>query len=125
MNAATVLGDPFTHTAGFGGLMAVVAALIAASGVLVTVIQRARSDRRDAWWARFAWVVDHSATDLGGPLTVSMLDQLTATARQLRDDDLIAFAERYTRHVYAEFAETSPTPRHQAHTGPHAEGGTR
>ena len=125
MTACPVLGEPFTHTAGFGGLMAVVAALIAASGVVVTVIQRARTDRRDAWWARFAWVVDHSATDLGGPLTISMLDQLTATARRLHDDDLIAFAERYTRHVYAEFAEASPVARHQAHTGPDNEGGTR
>lgn len=123
--APVVLSDPFTHTAGFGGLMAVVAALIAASGVLVTVVQRARADRRDAWWARFAWVVDHSATDLGGPLTISMLDQLTATARQLRDDDLIAFAERYTRHVYAELPAHSPTARHQAHTGPDDEGDTR
>ena len=45
-----------------------------------------------------------------------MLDQLTTTARQLRDPDLIAFAERYTRHVYAELPSPSPRPRHQAHT---------
>jgi len=46
--------------------------------------------------ARFTWVVDHSAEDLGITLTASMLDQLTATARRLHDEDLIAFAERYT-----------------------------
>ncbi len=40
------LADPFTHTAGFGGLCAVIAALIATTGVLITVIQRNRTDRK-------------------------------------------------------------------------------
>jgi hypothetical protein len=119
------LADPFTHTAGFGGLMAVVAAVIAAAGVLITVGQRAHAGRKDQWWARFTWVVDHSAEDLGITLTASMLDQLTATARRLHDEDLIAFAERYTRHVYAELPAHSPTARHQAHNGPEDEGGSR
>jgi len=97
---AALVADPFTHTAGFGGLCAVIAAVITAAGVAVTLLVRSRVARRDAWWAR----------------SVSMLDQLTTTARQLRDPDLIAFAERYTRHVYAELPSPSPQPRHQAHT---------
>jgi len=113
---AALVADPFTHTAGFGGLCAVIAAVITAAGVAVTLLVRSQVARRDAWWTRFVWVVDHSGSDLGGPLTVSRLDQLTTTARQLRDPDLIAFAERYTRHVYAELPSPSPRPRHQAHT---------
>ena len=118
-----VLADPFTHTAGFGGLCAMIAALIATTGVLITVIQRNRTDRKEQWWGRFVWVVDHSATDLGVTLTASMLDQLTTTARQLKDDDLLALAERYTRHIYAELNEPSPGARHQAHNEPEHEGG--
>jgi hypothetical protein len=34
----TSLADPFTHTAGFGRRCAVIAALIAAGGVLVTML---------------------------------------------------------------------------------------
>lgn len=119
------LADPFTHTAGFGGLCAVIAALIATTGVLITVIQRHRTDRKEQWWGRFIWVVGHSATDLGITLTASMLDQLTTTARRLNDDDLLALAERYTRHVYAELHEPSPGARQQAHNGPQHEGGLR
>lgn len=122
---ATSLADPFTHTAGFGGLCAVIAALIAAAGVLMTVVQRNRTDRKEQWWGRFVWVVDHSATDLGITLTASMLDQLTDTARNLNDADLVGLAERYTRHVYAELAEPSPRARHQAHNGAEPEGGLR
>ena len=85
-----VLVDPFTHTAGFGGLCAVIAAVVATTGVLITVIQRNRTDRKEQWWGRFVWVVDHSATDLGGTLTASMLNQLTTTVRQLKNDDLLA-----------------------------------
>lgn len=119
MTAFGVLpGEPFTHTAGFGGLCAVIAALITVVGVAITLVQRSRVTRRDNWWARFVWVVDHSSRDLGGPLTISMLDQLTTTARQLSDADLIAFAERYTRHVYAQLPDASPTARHQAHNEP-------
>lgn len=110
-----VLAEPFTHTAGFGGLCAVIAAVIATSGVILTVMQRNRAGRKDQWWVRFTWVVDHTAGVLGITLTASMLDQLTTTARQVHDPDLIAFAERYTRHVYAELPDSSPTARHQAH----------
>lgn len=112
----STLADPFTHTAGFGGLCAVVAALIATIGVLITVIQPNRAERKDQWWRRFVWVVDHSATDLGKTLTASTLDQLTNSSRQLNDVDLVGLAERYTRHVYADLVEPSPGPRHQAHT---------
>ena len=122
---ATSLADPFTHTAGFGGLCAVIAALIATTGVVMTVIQRNRTERKDQWWRRFVWVVDHSGTDLGKTLTAGLLDQLTNTARQLNDADLVALAERYTRHVYADLVEPSPGPRHQAHTGADHEGGQR
>ena len=118
-----VLADPLTHTAGFGGLCAVIAALIATTGVLITVIQRNRTDRKEQGWGRFVWVVDHSAADLGVTLTASMLDQLTTTARQLNDDDLLALAERYTRHIYAELNEPSPGARYQAHNEPEHEGG--
>jgi len=121
----STLADPFTHTAGFGGLCAVIAALIATTGVLITVIQRNRTDRKDQWWARFVWLVDHSAADLGKTLTASMLDQLTNTARQLNDADLVGLAERYTRHVYVDLVEPSPGARHQAHNEPDDERGQR
>lgn len=102
-----------------------IAALIATTGVLITVIQRNRADRKDRWWRRFVWVVDHSVTDLGKTLTASMLDQLTSTARQLNDADLVGLAERYTHQVYADLVEPSPGARHQAHNRPDHEGGQR
>ena len=35
---AALVADPFTHTAGFGGLRAVIAAVITAAGVAVTLL---------------------------------------------------------------------------------------
>lgn len=117
-----MLAEPFTHSPGFGGLMAVVAAIIASGGVAITVIQRGRTARRDEWWSRFVWLLDRSA-DLGSALTTSMLDQLTTSARKLRDDDLLAFAERCTENAY--IGASSADPRHEAHNGPEQNEGDR
>jgi hypothetical protein len=41
-------------------LATLIAALVALVGVGVTVVQRWRADRRDAWWARAQWAIDKS-----------------------------------------------------------------
>jgi hypothetical protein len=109
--------EPFTHSSGFGGLCAVIAALVAAAGIARTVRQRERSERRDQWWQRFAWLNDHTSR-INNHLALRLLDQLTASARALRDDDLVAFAQERAREVYGEVrASTLPTPQ----LGPHTE----
>lgn len=113
------LGAPFVYSPGFGGLMAVVAAAIAAVGVAATLAQRSRAERREQWWSRFSWLVDRAGTQLDLDLVIAMLDQLAETARRLRDPDLVAFAEHYFRTAYASWlAEGSPIGRHSGHTGP-------
>lgn len=56
-------------------------------------------------------------------ITASMLEQLTTAARQIKNDDLLALAERYTRHIYAELNESSPRASHPAHKETQHEGG--
>lgn len=41
-------------------LATLVAALVALAGVGVTILQRWRSDQRDAWWKRAQWAIDKS-----------------------------------------------------------------
>ncbi|MCV2489897.1 hypothetical protein OF117_11035 [Geodermatophilus sp. YIM 151500] len=41
-------------------LATLMAALVALVGVGVTVLQKWRSDRRDAWWQRAQWAIDKS-----------------------------------------------------------------
>src|SRR5689334_17565244 len=108
---------PFVYSPGFGGLMAVAAAVIAALGVTATLGQRSRGEQRERWWSRFSWLVDRAGTQLDLELVIALLDQLTDTARRLRDPDLIAFAENYAQAAYGSWLDaTAPPGRHSGHT---------
>lgn len=108
MSTAIPLAEPFTHSPGFGGLCAVVAAVFAATAAILTVNQRTRADNRSAWWDRFTWIVDRIGTDLTGPLAIEMLSQMESAARKLHDDRLVEFIQTYTQHVYRDNASLSP-----------------
>ncbi len=92
--------EPFTHSPGFGGLCAVIAAVVTGLAAVTALRQKARDDRRKGWWARFTWVVERSP-ELSFPLLFSMLDQLTIAARSLDDEVLLAFVEEYSADAYA------------------------
>ncbi len=119
-----MLADPFTHSPGFGGLGVVVAAIIAAGGVAVTITQRGREARRSEWWQRFTWLIDHTA-ELSVPLLFTLLDQLSISAKRLHDVDLIAFAQEYTADAYNDLLgqPDSPTPANDAHNDTDHDGG--
>lgn len=103
-----VASDPFTHTAGFGGLCAVIAACIAFAAASVNAWVTRRNNKIKEWWDRYTWTLDRAET-LGAWPTYELLSQLTETAAKLGDKDLIAFARRSTvellRAVNAELDE--------------------
>lgn len=116
--ARQMLAEPFTHTSGFGGLCAVIAALLATTAAIITVNQRSRADNRSAWWDRFVWVVDRIGTDLTGPLAIEMLSQMETAAKKLHDDRLVEFIQTYTLHVYQDnAADPSPDDGDEGDTG--------
>jgi hypothetical protein len=93
------LAEPFTHSPGFGGLCAVIAAVLTLAGAAVALRQKALDDRRKGWWARFTWVVDQTP-QLSTPLLFELLDQLVIGARSVHDEVLLAFAEEYSADAY-------------------------
>ncbi len=97
--AGDLTAEPFTHTSGFGGLCAVIAALLALVGVAITVWTSRRNSRIAQWWERYTWTLAN-ADDLGARSTYGLLEQLTRTAIGLGDADLIAYARQSTTDLY-------------------------
>lgn len=55
--------ESFLTSAGFGGLMAVVAAAIAFRAARHSAQQKLKTDRKDQWWARAEWALNQIAND--------------------------------------------------------------
>jgi hypothetical protein len=115
---ASVPTEPFTHTAGFGGVCALGAACIAFAAAWITIRQRRAADaaalaesqakradeRRNSeierCWDRFAWLIENR-TILGPVLVLSLLEKLTDAAIRLAEPDLIAFTRELTLQFFA------------------------
>lgn len=86
-----------------GALIGGVAAWRTAVETRKAAIQATETQRHTArveeWWDRFTWLIAHRRT-LPGPITLGILDRLTDTARDLGDDDSVAFAEQFASNLY-------------------------
>lgn len=111
---------PWVYTAGFGGLCAVVASVIAFAAALITTRQRRAAERASQLWVRYVWLIDRGDT-ISVDLLIALLGQLTRSAAALGDADLVAFTREYTVELFASFgdetAETSPELPTAGHTG--------
>ncbi len=97
--------EPFTHTAGFGGMCALIAAVIAFLAASVNAWVTRRNNKIKEWWDRYTWTLDRADT-LGAVTTYQLLAQLTTTAAKLKDQDLIAYARQSTVELYNAMLDT-------------------
>lgn len=94
------MNQPWVYTAGFGGLCAVAASIVALVAALITVRQRREADRASQLWDRYVWLIDRGDS-ISVDLQIALLRQLTRSASALGDDDLVAFTREYTVEVFA------------------------
>ena len=113
----------FFNSAGFGGVCALAAALIAFAAAQLSTRQRQRTDRAtlagasaaradqrreeeiQRCWDRYVWLVDH-IDEVGIPLAAGLLARITDTAVRLGDRDLVEFS----RQLAAELLQTVTGP---------------
>lgn len=113
----------FFNSAGFGGVCALAAALIAFAAAQFSTRQRRQTDRAtlagaaashadqrreeeiQRCWDRYVWLVDH-IDEVGIPLAAGLLARITETAVRLEDRDLVEFS----RQLAAELLETVAGP---------------
>lgn len=128
-----MLADAFTHTAGFGGLCAVAAAIIAFAAAALSTHQRRQADtanlretqrRRELeahdhdvqrCWDRYVWLIDQ-ADNIGIDLVISLLARLTESAEKLGEPDLVAFTREFTLDLFAAAGGAYPS-REPGETG--------
>jgi len=113
----TTFAEPFTHTSGFGGLCAVVAATLALIGVFITTRQRRIADAREEWGRRFVAAITQLSSDsarqrrLGRTLVEQLLKSTLATeddretAERLLEEDVVEPVEKDGTALLALLAE--------------------
>ncbi len=112
-----MVAEPFTHTAGFGGLCALASALIAFSAAWLTLRQRQRADssalaeaqarrledRRNSeierCWNRFTWILDKRES-LADTIVLFLLERQTEISAQLDERELMGFAHEFTKEIF-------------------------
>ncbi len=120
--------ERFLTSAGFGGLMAVVAATIAATIAYIQFRQSKRQAADDRWWETLTWVYDRSivATDTVPPLpqtvTFSMLSALHEEAAprkqgRLRGETITAILNMFE-------GAATPMPEASGNSRQHPSAGT-
>jgi hypothetical protein len=104
----------FFLSPGFGGLCAVLAAVIAYGAATLATRQKTRNDaqqrRQDdiaRVWDRFVWVMEHRE-EFNPVLTADLLDQLIGSGERLADEDLVALGQRISQELFRD-GQDSPT----------------
>ena len=71
-------------------MVPVIAATLVLWGVLLTIRQKNRTDRKEQWWKRVQWAADAVAStdDRKRCMGMSMLTALIATAAVVESDDV-------------------------------------
>lgn len=84
----------FVESAGFGGLCAVIAAIVAYLAARRSTRERRRHDDLQQWWDRFTWTVENVPPD--DELLYRLLARLSDAANRLRDPALVDYMEEFT-----------------------------
>lgn len=104
----------FVTSAGFAGLTAVAAAVIAAWQVKRTREQERTRRQIDDLWTRFAWVVDRFTPTgkddirvLRKPRAVIMLTSIRDAAKPLGDQHLVSLVQNYLDNTVTTLGQTA------------------
>jgi hypothetical protein len=84
----------FVESAGFGGICAVLAAIVAYLAARRSTKERRRHDDLQHWWDRFTWTVENVPPD--DELLYRLLIRLTDAASALQDPTLVDYMEEFT-----------------------------
>jgi len=118
---APAAADPFWQrfltSAGFGGLMALAAALIAARIAALQMRHTKAQQLRERWWETLTWVYDRAVVDEGKRaalpqhVTFAMLNQLAERAQTPPEDRLQQGAIRSILSIFETVDEAHQTPQ--------------
>lgn len=115
----------FFLSAGFGGVCALLAAVIAflaaslstrqrriadTATIAETALRREEERRAEAiqqCWDRYVWVIDHT-DQIGVRLTIGLLNRIADTADQLGDLELVEFSRQFALELFAAVRDEQP-----------------